>query len=132
MQRSKPLTPSTISADNCSKLRRSHCVLGFSAAKNRNSICDFGYSIWHTWNSQWLVVKKSDYRYCDELILLCTLKLIFSVIIPLVPRNIRWEMDAENGKNAQCELGCCCCGALRIGRYYILERENFQRYAPLN
>ena len=42
MQRSKPLTPSTISADNCSKLRRSHCVLGFSTAKNRNSICDFG------------------------------------------------------------------------------------------
>ena len=38
LQRSKPLA----SADNCSKLRRSHCVLGFSAAKNRNSICNFG------------------------------------------------------------------------------------------
>ena len=90
LQRSKPLAST---ADNCSKLRRSHCVLGFSAAKNRNSICDFGYSIWHTWHSQWLVVKKSDYRYYDELILVCTLKPIFSVIIPLVPSNIGWEMD---------------------------------------
>ena len=33
-------------------------------------------------------------------------------------------MDAENGYNAYCELGCC--RALRIGRYYILKRENFQ------